>query len=593
MLIKMIAVTGANGRIGKRICSDLGERCMKITRVENEHMKACDLVRDVPELKANVQPPEWVFHFATSFGWDDKEMMKNVLRFCERYLVRNVIFLSTWSIMFPAAKHDVLYTRVKRECEELLTEAPLDYYCIIRPSVVIDNSEQQWDKILSNLSPLGPILGGMYRCFVHIDDVACTIQDVIRGDDPRNVISILGKRSSLRDSVPHSYVALPILATTIYLAGVLGWRYRKNMNYYYLVGAICVVTVVRYMIKNNSFARSFFVAEIAPRNTDDVISLSKQQNISVRGRNNKNAYFSKLSESVHKITLLSSNLNHMEINNDVVRVGSGVTFKDLLPFLRNHNKLLQNYPNYHGITIGACVATPVHGSDLKMPFIADLIMRFSYVHAGKLHQVSKEDKSHFYSTVFNLPKNAVVIDADIQITHKIAKYRPETTELKLNELVKFLVDAPSNAACEIRQNRPGGNVIATIFNTMHDCSDCQELKWDSIGSLWNHIDKFTPVARTFSHYIIEFEWFMPPNSVQPLIDEIQKTPFFKLLYRYNRNIDTYVNKNPFYGTISIAISCPVYAISLARKLYTKFKPLEHNGKHMIGTGMRPYVVRIE
>lgn len=55
-----------------------------------------------------------------------------------------------------------------------------------------------------------------------------------------------------------------------------------------------------------------------------------------------------------------------EINDEVVVCDAGVTIAELLKELQKRNLTISTYPNYHNITIGACVAGPVHGHSHKV-----------------------------------------------------------------------------------------------------------------------------------------------------------------------------------------------------------------------------------
>lgn len=93
-----------------------------------------------------------------------------MLAFCEAAGVKNLIFMSTWSVLFPKVGGDAAYTTVKRDCETLIeSSTALERRVIIRPSVVLGDGEQQWDAVLKKLAPFGQMLGGLHRCFVSRD----------------------------------------------------------------------------------------------------------------------------------------------------------------------------------------------------------------------------------------------------------------------------------------------------------------------------------------------------------------------------------------------------------------------------------------
>lgn len=531
----------------------------------------------------------WLVHLATTHGPNDMEMLKNVLAFCEAVGVKNVVFMSTWSVLFPRVGGDAAYTTVKRDCETLLASTALERRVVIRPSVVRGGGEQQWDAVLTRLAPFGPMLGGLHRCFVTLDAVVETIVAVVSGRESRDVITLLGERRSLKHAVPASRLATPVAVLTIAIVVTLAVVAVVKLRRSPVIAIIVIVAIIvgwfaiRHSLMHHSFARSFVCADVWPRNAADVLSLSNEK-ISVRGDNNKNDFFSPNSAQPHKIIASLRYLDWMTLDVDeaTVHVGAGVTFRELLPYLRSKNMALQNYPNYHTITIGACIATPVHGSDLQKPFLVDLVQSFTYVHAGDVHDVDRASPERFYKTIFTLPKGSMVVAAQLSVKRSVVKYRVETRVIAPGDLLNFLKETSTDAACEVRQNKPRGRMIATMFRSVEDCQTCPELKADAIGRVWNNIDHFRPIARAISRLIVNFEWFVRPEQLSELVDEIQASPFYKLLFRYNRAPEPAAKLNPFYGTVSIDISCPVFGLERAKALYDRFQPYEHSGKHMIG-----------
>lgn len=586
-----IAVTGANGRIGRALCASLGDACLPITRQGNDRAHPSNLVAEPPRLRAGVEAPVWLVHLATAHGPDDVAMMRNALAFCEAAGVPNVVFLSTWSVLFPKVGTDAAYTLAKRECERILRAAPLARAVVVRPSVVVGKGEQQWDAVLARLAPLGPLLGGLHRCFVSVDVVVSTLTAVVSEREARDVITLLGARRSLQNAAPPSRLAGPVAALVfVTFASALCFAaatLRSAPPWAAIAAAVATVALFllcRRAVLTHSFTRSFVRSDVCPRDATDALSLTGESGVSVRGENNKNLFFSPRSNRPSKTIVSLRYLDEMRLDADesTVYAGAGVTFRELLPYLRSRGVALQNYPNYHTITIGACVATPVHGSDLRSPFIVDLIQSFSYAHAGQMHEVDRANLSRFYQTIFHLPQGAIVVAARLRIQRGAPRYRLETRKVDPADLSRFLREAPHDAACEVRQNTPGGDMVATIFRSVEDCEKCVELKADGIGSFWNNIGYFLPVARAVSRAIVNFEWFVRPDQLADLVRELRASPFYKLLYRYNRAPDAAASANPFYDTVSIDVSCPLLALGRARALYDRFKPREHSGKHMIG-----------
>lgn len=582
-------MTGAKGRIGRLLCESLGETCLPITRDGCERVHASDLESEPPRLRDGTPSPEWIVHLATTHGPSDLDILKNLLSFCFSTGVRKVIFLSTWSVLFPEVGIDATYTTVKRDCENVLISSRLDRCVIVRPSVVVGSGEQQWDDVLRRLSPFGQFLAGSYRCFVSIDVVIDTILAVVSGNEKRDVITLLGERRSLRSAVPPSRLAIPVAASALLIVTsvvcIVVAKARPSPSR--IAAAAVVATIVwlvcRYAIARHSFARSFFRSDLFPRTVADVLSVSEESNFSIRGENNKNMLFSPMSARPDKPIVSLRCLKGMEFTGEgTVRVGAGVTFLDLIPFLRNRGVALQNCPNYHNISIGACIATPVHGSDLNKPFVADLVRSFSYVHAGALKEVDRTSPERFYGTLFRLPRGAMVVSACLEVNPSVAKYFSESRTLYPCQLLSFFRNSPSDAACEVRQSSPRSEMVSTVFHSIQGCDACDDVKATSIGSVWNKLGYFLPIVSYASRAIVNVEWFVSPSQLTELVEEIQRSPFYKLLYRYNRTADLASALNPYYGTVSIDFLCPPSGIARARELYYRFNPLEHTGKHMIG-----------
>ena len=177
-----------------------------------------------------------------------------------------------------------------------------------------------------------------------------------------------------------------------------------------------------------------------PETEAEVTSLchSRNHNIVIKGYDNKAKYYHERLPSPHTHIVLEkfNKVRDLDLANNVVRVEAGICFVDLLSFLKKHNRWLDNYPNYHYITAGACILCPVHGSSIQYPFLADLVESFRYYDRGRdeVIELSRQDE-RFAAVIFNaaLINQIVVLTVDFRVS-KRALYQQETLQMHINQL---------------------------------------------------------------------------------------------------------------------------------------------------------------
>ena len=419
MLMKNVLITGSTGGIGAHLCSALrdlqGYRIFTLSRHESEDSPVypCDLRVDKPRFKNTPTSIDWIIHLATSYKTkDDLAMLRNLLDFASEHHIENFIYASSWVIHFPSRPIKQEYVTMKRACERELDQAGdwLNVY-IVRPSVVIGD-QLVWDRVLRKLSSFYPLIPGNFtRSFVAVDEVSSTIEGILDGRIDRKRITILGQRRSLRHMArqygSHGKVTGAWLVGGLLLAAVFGYcllGLHSGAAEIILLGLVAVWALGTAFLKLvvpeiHEYFAGFKYDRFYPETEAEVMALchSRNHNIVIKGYDNKAKYYHEKLPSPHTHIALEkfNKVRDLDVENNVVRVEAGICFVDLLSYLKKHNRWLDNYPNYHYITAGACILCPVHGSSIQYPFLADLVESFRYYDRARdeVIELSRQDEA--------------------------------------------------------------------------------------------------------------------------------------------------------------------------------------------------------
>ncbi|MBX7067438.1 MAG: FAD-binding protein [Parachlamydiales bacterium] len=81
----------------------------------------------------------------------------------------------------------------------------------------------------------------------------------------------------------------------------------------------------------------------------------------------------------------------IDLKQKKVTVEAGMTVFNLTRLLDEQSLALATLPEFLEVSVGACLATPVHGSDFEYTCIADLADELSYIEKGKTHKITNTD----------------------------------------------------------------------------------------------------------------------------------------------------------------------------------------------------------
>lgn len=569
-------------------------------------------------------------------------MIDHLIEFARQHHCKNFLYFSSWVVHFPERVFSAEYIKMKRHCEQRLRESGLPNVCILRPSVVLGDG-LSWTRILSRIAPFGNwIPKRVTRSFTSIEEVCGQVVRLIDGDSTSTTITVLGKRRPLGEQAIASvqnttdqtrpFRFLDPVYVRILIAGVLSisltaawWSSSAILLAcaLALVGLLGITFLPRVVATTASWVSDYFagfaVRTFQPESERDLLSLAQECNtdIRIRGYDNQGLYF--LNPGGLRSTTVSlrklDQVIELDTNRNVVHVQAGIHFGTLLRFLESHGKWLANYPNYHFISVGACIATPVHGSNLAFPFIADLVesVRVYDRNRDRVLSVGPNDEL-FHRLIFSPEtlRGSVILSAELRITDR-QKYVLNSRSVPVENLKFDFTDGRilgqsndvNQESCqhsEVRINAPSSS-HATIqsYRQVSDPSECEKrgdnellsIKADSIGRKWNLLQSnavtsacTSSIARGF----LNFEWFFSPEDFETFWKALHvgksRPGFYKLLIRYNR-----VNQHlstPFHGTISIDITVLNHPWARRRgvELYQQFRPLEHRGKYSIERYLR-------
>ena len=621
-----VLITGATGGIGRYLSEHLGRQHDVISVSRRPHKQAvlepCDLTKEVPRFSSDttqVRPRiAWVVHLATSYDVDsDLRMIENLEAFAREHEVPHFLYVSSWVVHFPARPLKASYIRMKRACERRLMESGISGLRILRPSVVLGDG-LTWTRLLRKLSPIHPLIPGNFsRSFVEIEDLLGTFDLMIDGMTDAQVITKLGQRSSLRSKARgHQsrvtelvWDALPLLlsVTTGVAFTVLILRGYVSLTLA-LLAALCFGFLVWKAVpiilgSVSDYFAGFVVRRFEPEDERELLALchAENHNIEIRGYDNARIYFGRPNPPECTTVCLTRFNRVMRLDSQQKRVElqAGAHFGDVLPLLESEQLWLANYPNYHFISVGACVATPVHGSNLQYPFLVDLVQSVRYYDRGndQVVQVAR-DEDDFQNLIFNLGRfsECVVLSAELSICdrefYRSSSQVQPVSRLRFEDMHAFIEEQAQH--CEIRINTPfSKNATLTAYEPVDsgstkDGEHLLQIKADAIGRKWNLLQSnalASYLTSSVSRCFINYEWFFAPQDFSTFWSEItsdrSRYRLYKLLVRYNRDgtdVDT-----PFHGTVSldVTITNTREMKELSAALFEKFRPLEHLGKYSV------------
>ncbi|MFG0287062.1 MAG: FAD-binding protein [Rhodopirellula sp. JB044] len=627
-----ILLTGATGGIGKHVASDLANKHVvhplsRTTSVDGV-FASCDLVNEVPQLAEQREGEDapkidWIVHLATTYKVaDDLAMLDNLIAFAKEHRVDHFLYVSSWVVHFPHRPISASYIEMKRRCEERLLASELHQVQIVRPSVVVGDN-LSWTKTLKRLAPWSPLIPhGFSRSFVTVDEVSEVIGDVIAGKQPSPVITVLGRRQPLAEKAAEHqeefgawpcWLAIVVGVAALFVItgkAVSPDRYWPTVVLVFLVGGAFWMLLPKLLGCLSDYFAGFVERRFEPSSERDVVALCNRvnDNIRVRGYDNARLYFQRPTSPRHTTVCLKRFCKTLEIDveKQVAHVQAGANFGHLLPQLESRGLWLENYPNYHFISVGACIATAVHGSNLDKPFLADLVnsIRFYDRDQGGIVTLQRDDPG-FGELIFNrvCPQNHIVLSAELQLCPR--QYYELTTVSQPIEKLRFenIADRSTNTQhYEVRINSPHSrNAYLQSYRQFSSGESCDSavpmlrIKADSIGRKWNMLQKNAAMSfltSSISGAFINYEWFFTPEEFQRFWHEIsgdrKRYRLYKLLVRYNRE-QSHLN-TPYHGTVSIDVTIrnTKRMLGISTELFEKFRPLEHLGKYSIERYMKKH-----
>ena len=127
----------------------------------------------------------------------------------------------------------------------------------------------------------------------------------------------------------------------------------------------------------------------------------------------------------NQISLAHLNQISLDREASTVRVGAGVTYSELAPYLDTHGYALPNLASLPHITIPGAIATATHGSGNKNGNLATPVSGLEMVTAGGevLTLSRRRDGERFQGSVVNLGATGIVtaVTLDVEPTYKVAQ----------------------------------------------------------------------------------------------------------------------------------------------------------------------------
>jgi len=476
-----ILMTGATGGIGAHLEAKLVQkyRILRISRHDFssetptdskgtkgvvEHVKQ-DLtdtkgLRNIPERKIS-----WIVHLATTYNVKkDMKMVSNLLQLAKERNIPNICFFSSWVVSFPSRLVMEPYLKMKGQCEKQIKEfckQHKKHYLIVRPSVVLGEN-LSWSRTLNRLWYVRQLIPrNMFRCWIGIDKITTAVEKHFKAVDEDNadsrIMQLLGERESLYHathtrtltSEHHSPIRDDVATILLWVLAPLTFLFRM------------IVYMIMFIVSwFSTYLNSFYIHHFKPYSKEEFLSFfNVYNNCLVTGAENMLLWHYMPSWIIEqkKILVTSRGLNKItKITPEEVECEAGVTIAELLKALQKENLSLTTYPNYHDITVGACVAGPVHGHSQQFATVAALINSITIFDTNERRERSLvKGTDEFKNLLFNLNNNLLVLGVNLQPC-------PLEEFVKTRKRFDFLTTCPEvlikhakfGDSCEIRMYVP-------------------------------------------------------------------------------------------------------------------------------------------
>uniref|UniRef100_A0A7S3YCN7 FAD-binding PCMH-type domain-containing protein n=2 Tax=Lotharella globosa TaxID=91324 RepID=A0A7S3YCN7_9EUKA len=469
-----ILMTGGTGGIGFHLENSLRKKynILRVSRKDQDelpdgvaHIKVDltdekGLAESIPDQKI-----EWILHLATTYNVrKDLAMVSNLLKLAEVRGIPNFCFFSSWVVSFPSRLVREPYLRMKGQCEQIIKDFCTEkgkHFLIVRPSVVIGEN-LSWTRTLNRLWYIRHLIPrNMFRCWISIDQVTNAVETHFKAvDDGRaesKIMQLLGERETLyqatytRTLTSDHYKPLPDTVSMILLWLLAPLTFAFRMLAYVILFIVSLFS---------TYLNSFYIKHFKPTSLDEFLSFfNSYNNCIVSGSENMLLwhYTPPWIIEQKKILVTTRGMNKIrKLTRETVVCDAGVTIAELLKALQKENLTISTYPNYHDITLGACVAGPVHGHSHQYATVAALITSIKLFDIGqqRIKTIQKGTKE-FRDLVFNTSNSVLVLEVSLQPC-------PLEEFVKNRKSLDFLTTSPETLikhakygdSCEIRMYVP-------------------------------------------------------------------------------------------------------------------------------------------
>lgn len=479
-------MTGSTGGIGHHLENKLREQ-FNILRVTRNPRG--DTPEDVEELKLDLtgndltsiptdRKYEWIMHLATTYNVkQDQKMMDNLLELSKKIDIPNICFFSSWVVTFPKKRLELSYIKMKAECEAQLKSFCSEHgkhHLIVRPSCVLGEN-LGWSRALSRLWYVRQLIPrNMFRCFIPIEQINNAVANHVKAvrsgkTTESQAMNLLGERETLFQATisrtQNTTNALtPISTILVWLLFPMTFVLRLII-FLTLFVASCFST----------YLNSFYVLTFTPETQEELIGyFNPYNNCMVSGAENMLLwhYTPPWIVRTKKFLVCTRGLNRvLSISPTRVVCESGIVFRELLRALTEENLILTTYPNYHDISIGACIAGPVHGHSHKNATVASVVLDVKVFHIpSQTVKVIKKGSKEFKDMMFNTGGDLLVLEVGLSPC-------PIQEFVKSRKQLDFLTTTPealikhsqSGDSCEIRMFVPPLDSAPPAIRSMLRC----------------------------------------------------------------------------------------------------------------------------
>jgi L-gulonolactone oxidase len=179
-------------------------------------------------------------------------------------------------------------------------------------------------------------------------------------------------------------------------------------------------------IKGNTFKPKYYHEPKTTLEIQNLISLSKKNKQKIKIIGNGHSSNSIFHTNDHLVSLCNfKEIIYIRYDEKIIKVGAGITLRELNVYLEKINFSLINQPEFDNITLGGALSTSIHGFGMRDDNLAMSVTELDVITANGEFMTIEKDSDLFKAFQCSLGCLGVIINVTLKINDI---YSIETTE---------------------------------------------------------------------------------------------------------------------------------------------------------------------